>query len=449
MKQNQKWKGKGLIPNQNSHLLPLANLGYATAKAIFNVDLYYHQALIFYYGILPDSHYRLNIITTTRYGKTFTLSLIALYRARFLNDKVLVVSHNTDTANLITTEVSKNLMRSADIVKEGLTPADKFERLAIEVSKNGITYPTGGSIHSVSLHEGGRGSGGIGFGATCLLIDESALVNDEEYSIAVRMALESQTFKKIEISNPHKKNHFYRSISDKTQTNIVVDAQTALEETRINPDQVEELRATMTSKKFEVFVNCKFTDDNDVESVFRITKTEPHLSKNITISLGIDLGRYNDSTVLYGLDKDCKATLCERWTNISFEVQKPRILDIWAKLGYPMVYLDMTGLGQGVFDSLKPLLGNRLEGIKFNNSIKLDLIDNAQLLIENGTHLLFDDPELIHQHKIYQKQETKTGLRTFNAPAGEHDDCVIAVALALHEFRPSKQYRALPYGYIA
>ena len=45
-----KWLGQGKLPNNHKEL-KLANIGYSIAKELFNVDLYYHQALIFAKGI--------------------------------------------------------------------------------------------------------------------------------------------------------------------------------------------------------------------------------------------------------------------------------------------------------------------------------------------------------------------------------------------------------------
>lgn len=172
--------------------------------------------------------------------------------------------------------------------------------------------------------------------------------------------------------------------------------------------------------------------------VFRIETSTPELSLQNTHVLGIDLGRYNDETVVIGLDSMCRTTHIEAWADTSFEIQKPRILALWAKMGYPKVNLDATGMGISVFDSLRVEMGTALEGISFTNKIKNDLVENARVLIETKKHILFNNPHLISQMTAYEHSTTKLGGSTYNAPDGMHDDYVISLLLALWEFRSNK-----------
>ena len=172
--------------------------------------------------------------------------------------------------------------------------------------------------------------------------------------------------------------------------------------------------------------------------VFRIETSTPELSLQSTHVLGIDLGEYDDETVVIGRDSMFRTTHIEAWADTSFEIQKPRILALWAKMGYPKVNLDATGMGISVFDSLRVEMGTALEGISFTNKIKNDLVENARVLIETKKHVLFNNPHLISQMTAYEHSTTKLGGSTYNAPDGMHDDYVISLLLALWEFRSNK-----------
>jgi len=445
-----KWLGQGKPPNNHAEI-KLANIGYSIAKELFNVDLYYHQALIFAKGIDEENHRNLFIITTTRYGKSFTLSLVALYWAKVKNKKVKILAHNTHYANVIMSEVSKNLVNACDFIKEGLTATDKFERLALQISKSGITYPQGGSIHAISLMQSSnRSSQAIGFGADIVMIDESALVTNQEHDIALRMSLETQKFKRIEISNPHKRNHFYRDFNNPKYSKIHVNHQTAIEEERITEEQVEALAENMTADNFKIFVESEFLDNGSNNKVFNIAKCNrqkcpPDAPRiNETIVLGVDVGRYNDYTVVVGYDSNIKPTYYERFTGVNLEVQAEKIKSLWAELNYPKVYVDKGGIGQGLYDNLFLTIGSRLIGIQFNNSNKQGLVQNAQLLIEKGRVTIPDYPEVVEEMMEYEMYQNRSGLITYSNPEqlaenGEmlHDDCCIALMLALQEFKLS------------
>ena len=177
----------------------------------------------------------------------------------------------------------------------------------------------------------------------------------------------------------------------------------------------------------------------DGSGVFRIDNITNQLSTKPTKVLGIDIGRYEDETVIIGLDQDCSITYIDSFTDVDFDVQKTRIVNIWRDLNFPKINIDMTGLGLSIFDSLKNQIGTSINGINMNYNTKIDMIQNAQLLIENGTCKLIDHDKLIDQLRSYEYEKTKGGRITYNAPDGMHDDYVIGLSLALLEYSPAKK----------
>jgi hypothetical protein len=64
------------------------------------------------------------------------------------------------------------------------------------------------------------------------------------------------------------------------------------------------------------------------------------------------------------------------------------------------------------------------------NATKAAAIDALALAFERGDLAVLNDPVLIGELQAYEMSKTKTGLRSFSAPAGMHDDTVMALALA-------------------
>lgn len=59
------------------------------------------------------------------------------------------------------------------------------------------------------------------------------------------------------------------------------------------------------------------------------------------------------------------------------------------------------------------------------------LIDDLTLAFERRALRIIPDPVLINELQSYEGQRMATGMR-YGAPAGMHDDTVIALALAYH-----------------
>lgn len=430
----------GTIPTKYKNLEFQATGACEVVNALFNQDLYFHQALIFYYGI-SKIYNEIAIITPTRFGKSFTLSLIALYQAKIKNKKVTIASSDMDKASIIFKEVTKNLVKADPIFREGLVGDSKVENLTAQISKKGLSWTSGGSISCISLSESRKnddvkGGGGIGFGADVLLIDESALISDENYSVALRMMLESSEFKLVEISNPHRKNHFYKTMHNETTTKVWIDCYDAIEQGRITIEQVDRLKEGMTSREFNSYVLCQFQESGKQAFTLRPSNLIKLLSTEKTVTMGVDVARFNDYTVVTGFDVNGKMTFYDRFPKLPFPVQKPRIINIWSSLGCPQVYIDRTGLGISIFEDLQ-LSIPRIIGVNLTNSEKVDLIQNLQRLVESDKVQVLDEENIKTEFTNFECEETKGGAVTYNGAPGCHDDIVISVALACLAFKIS------------
>lgn len=65
------------------------------------------------------------------------------------------------------------------------------------------------------------------------------------------------------------------------------------------------------------------------------------------------------------------------------------------------------------------------------NDSKERLINNFQVAMQNNTVQILDNPTLKVQMDMYEMKTTNNGKRTYNAANGYHDDCIIAMLLAL------------------
>ena len=155
---------------------------------------------------------------------------------------------------------------------------------------------------------------------------------------------------------------------------------------------------------------------------------------------GVDWGRSNDFTVVSIIDASTMEQVAlDRFTQIDWEFQSER-LHRWADLyqpraivaetnamGNPMVERLQQGYGRVYGDSRRAL-----PMIPWNatNASKAAAIQALSLAIENGEVTLLNDQVQTGELLAYEAERMPSGLLRYGAPVGQHDDCVVALALA-------------------
>ena len=107
-----------------------------------------------------------------------------------------------------------------------------------------------------------------------------------------------------------------------------------------------------------------------------------------------------------------------------------------------------TLTGEPIYESLCKA-GVYADAYPFTQKSKAALIDNLSLCFEQGL-ITLPKPELwpdgIEELEAFEYSVTDSGNVRTSAPHGMHDDCVIALALAVWPLRPSKPLDIIIYG---
>lgn len=198
----------------------------------------------------------------------------------------------------------------------------------------------------------------------------------------------------------------------------------------VNDKVIEEARKTLPEEVFRQNYLAEFIEG--AGSVFRnitncIREPQPNLKCDI---LGIDLAKHEDFTVITAVNQQYKQVIeVDRFNQIDWSFQKNRIVAMWERLNKPMIIIDSTGVGDPVLDDLRAF-GMNIEGYKFTNSSKAQLIQSLSLSMDKGEIFFPNKQELISELEIFGYDMTSSGNITYNAPQGFHDDMVISLALA-------------------
>ena len=149
--------------------------------------------------------------------------------------------------------------------------------------------------------------------------------------------------------------------------------------------------------------------------------------KRKPVAWGIDLAKSVDWAVAIGLDPDGDVCRFERWQG-DWEVTLPRILDL---AGEVPGLVDSTGVGNPVTEMLAKR--SQLRGYLFSATSKQHLMEGLAVAIQQGT-VRFPAGPIRSELDAFEYEYTRTGVR-YSGPAGMHDDCVIALGLAVEAYR--------------
>ena len=272
-----------------------------------------------------------------------------------------------------------------------------------------------------------------------LWMDEGAQIQEDRWTLELRPSLMDTHGKAIFTGTPAGKNWYfalYTRGQDPSQTDYQSFAFSSYTNPYLDPKEIDEFKRDMPELAYRQEILAEFLDD--VGSVFRNVKgciygslEEPQANKHYVA--GCDLAKHVDFTVIAILDDTGHLCAIDRFSQLDWTIQQERIINLCTKYRAKLL-IDSTGVGDPIFDGLRRS-GFRLEGYKFTNASKADLIDNLSQAIDNKTISYPDEPVLISELGMYGYKKGSTGTVHYNAPEGYHDDCVIALALAAWQIR--------------
>jgi len=143
---------------------------------------------------------------------------------------------------------------------------------------------------------------------------------------------------------------------------------------------------------------------------------------------GLDLAKHVDFTVLTVLDENGRQVYWKRLNQFDWPYQKQLIIQV-AKDYRARMVMDSTGVGDPIFDDLRDA-GLDVQGYKFTNDSKKKLVESLMLAFEKSDITLLPEPIQKNELLMFEFSRTPSGLISYAAPEGLHDDCVFALALA-------------------
>lgn len=276
-----------------------------------------------------------------------------------------------------------------------------------------------------------------GYGFRGIVIDEAAYVDADAWHYAIRPTLSDQRGWAAIATTPKGRNWVF-DLWTRGQSGEPDYASLCLPSNSnpfFSPEEWAEARASLPDAVFRQEYQAEFLEDSagvfrGIDACLLLVAPGEHATIRQPI-LGVDLAKHRDWTVLVLLDGatgDCHAI--DRFNQLDWPAQKARIAET-ATRHRARVYLDATGVGDPIYDDLRAC-GLTVEGVKLTQQSKTALVQGLMLAIE-GARVRWPAAwdVLTAELRRYEYEYTPKGGLSYNAPSGYHDDCVIALALAV------------------
>ena len=316
-----------------------------------------------------------------------------------------------------------------------------------------------------------------GFGFRGLVIDEAASIPVDVWHYVLRPTIAQTLGWAVFVSTPKGRNWFYDLFTrglDPSETDYASFRFPSNASPYFPAKEWEEARRTLPADVFRQEYEAEFLEDSagvfrniegcliredvgeDVSRGDRGGRGEGEYHR--TVVIGCDVAKHTDWTVLIAMDAETgRCFAMERFNQLDWPIQKERILGFVRKYRGRLI-LDASGVGDPIYDDLKQVCGD-IEAFKFTVASKTALVQRLIVALEQRkvswpctarrevssqksevsgktTDKSFDGmgnwDVLTNEMKRYEYQISPSGGITYGAPAGYHDDCVMALALANH-----------------
>ena len=308
--------------------------------------------------------------------------------------------------------------------------ASRIPGAVIRKAEREVVIPGGGlvAVRSADNPDALRGEG-LDF----VVMDEAAYIMPEAWIEAIRPALSDRLGRALFISTPRGRNWFW---DIHRKGGVEPDWSSFTYPTSANPfmpaGEIEAARAELPEIIFRQEYLAEFVDSEGavfrrVHDAARLEPREPQPGQYVG---GVDVAASVDYTVITVLDAQTKEMVAiDRFNRVDYPVLEDRIAACYAKWGLTGMVIEANSIGQGVIDHLQNR-GMNIIPFTTTNATKHGIIQSLQSAFEHGQIKIIDDPVLVGELLSFESKKTNSGNFTYSAPEGQHDDCVMSLALA-------------------
>lgn len=372
-------------------------------------------------AIIESSSRDVVICAGRRFGKSAVCAYLALKVLLEDNKKIWVVAPTYD----LTQKVFEYLVQwYLKIVPEGTG--------GISMRPNPKIQTAWGTRLECKSTENPQGL--LGEELDLLIVDEASQVAKNVWETYLYPTTSSRKGRSIFISTPFGKNWFYFKYLEAEAQGGAFHFLSS-DNPYFPEGEWERARGMLPEASFKQNYEATFLEDG--ASVFRGVREiiKPDILRDArgdrSYVMGVDLGKYNDFTVLTVVDTFSHEVVhFDRFKEIDWPLQKGRIVALARRYNNAKAIIDSTGLGDPIASDVSRE-GILVDDVKISNKSKAQLVEKLSLFIEQKGILIPNNPDLVSELEAFGVDRTEQGKLKYGAPEGFHDDCVISLALAV------------------
>lgn len=267
------------------------------------------------------------------------------------------------------------------------------------------------------------------------VLDEASRMREEAWH-AIRSTLTATNGRIRVIGNVKgRKNWFFRlarvaEAGSPGMSYAKLNAYDAVEGGVLKGEEIDDARKMLPENVFRELYMAEASDDEGNPFGFsHIKACTGELSEQPPVAVGVDLAKSVDWTVVVGIDRDGAVCGFERWQGVPWGETTRQLTDL---IGHLPALVDSTGVGDPIVEELqRTCFGVR--GYHFTGPTKQRLMEGLALAIQSRM-IRFPPGPIRQELEQFEYVYTRAGVR-YSAPEGYHDDCVMALALAVERWR--------------
>ena len=332
--------------------------------------------------------------------------------------------------------LAPTILMASQVWRELKLSLRQFKGARINESEKRIDMPGGGMIAVRSAHhpDNLRGEG-----LDLAVLDEAAYMQARIWHEVVRPMLTTTRGSALFLSTPLGKNWFYdlfRIGMDPAESDYSAFQYSSETNPLLAPDELESIRRRSPEHVWRREYLAQFDDNSGavfrgLRQAVRPVRQRAPLPGHSYVA-GVDWGRSHDFTAIAIIDADERQLVAlDRFNQIGLSLQRGRLRALAQRWGTRIIWAESNSIGAPNIEALQQD-GLPLRGFATTAKSKPPLIESLALAIERGQLRLLDEPVLLGELASYALETLPGGGYRYSAPAGMHDDTVIALALAWH-----------------
>jgi hypothetical protein len=297
-----------------------------------------------------------------------------------------------------------------------------------------IVLPGGGSIR---VRSGDDPDSLRGASLDLAVLDEAAFLRESVWTSALRPALSDRRGRALFLSTPKGVGNWFHKVFSFGLDSGRSEWQSWQFPTAANPriasDEIDSARRDLPDRVFRAEYLAEFLDDGGgvFRNVLGAATADPRSTPESghRYVIGIDWGRVDFSCAVVIDASTNRMVAIDRFNGIGWALQRGRLANL-ATIWQPQaIWAEENSIGGPNVEALRAE-GLPIVGFTTTAQSKDDAITGLALALEREKLAIIPDPVMLHELQAYEMTRLPSGRFRYSAPNGEHDDTVIALALA-------------------